>query len=521
MGVVLPSLPSIGDEIDRWIVIHEVACGGMAAVFAVRGARPVSPLPKVFAVKMILPHLATDRRFCEMFLDEARIAAHLEHPNVVSVLDVGEWRGLPYMVMEYLRGQPLSALRDAPRGVLLHVLSRAATGLHTAHETRGADGTPLGIVHRDVTPRNIHVGYDGHVRVVDFGLAAARGRITSTRTGELKGTLGYIAPEQLESGRRVDARADAWSIGVVAWELLAGRRLFDDGSESITLWNVINQRVEDLAVIVPDLDPDAAAIVGRCLRRKVSERPSSLSEVAEIFARSASAEGVRSHADVGAFMADRFARERDEEERAIHGLDSDPEIARTQGLESRDAPTRLLRRPSPLEARPEAERPTVLRSRPLSRGLVVGLASALGVAIAAWGASRIGDDHVDPLRSASAAPAQHDALTEARDAPRESSPPSRPQRELHLPVGGRVRLVLVNGLLHDERPVVVSIGQEDAAHVELILDDGTREQRTVTLEQDGRRLEAAHEPRSVGQIPRRSSKKRVVARDRALIGNPY
>ncbi len=191
----------------------------MGSVYAVR-RRTRSGFDKLLAMKVLHPQLAGERRFVDMFLDEARIAARIEHPNVVTTLDVIDQDGQPLIVMELLRGRSLAALlkKDpgAPRHLLYAILAGAAEGLAAAHDATSADGQPLHVVHRDVSPHNIHVGYDGQVKLIDFGVAAARGRLTSTRTGELKGKLAYLAPEQIMQGT-LDRRTDLFALGIVAW----------------------------------------------------------------------------------------------------------------------------------------------------------------------------------------------------------------------------------------------------------------------------------------------------------------
>ena len=176
-----------------------------------------------------------------MFLDEARLAARIHHPNVVSTLDVGEGEQL-YLVMEYIEGDRISGLIKAaarkgervPVPVTLRIMIDVLSGLHAAHELRDHQGHPLNIVHRDVSPQNILVGVDGVTRITDFGIAKAEARLTVTREGQVKGKMSYMAPEQLSS-TNVNRRADVYAAGVVLWEALTGRRLFRADTEAETL----------------------------------------------------------------------------------------------------------------------------------------------------------------------------------------------------------------------------------------------------------------------------------------------
>jgi serine/threonine protein kinase len=198
---------------------------------------------KLLAVKTILPHFAQDPRFRTMFLDEARVASRIEHPNVAQVLDLGEVNDVLYLVMEWVDGDSLSKLYrtvqkrgdEVPMGVLLRVLADACAGLHAAHEVTGEDGEMLGVVHRDVSPQNILVTAKGAAKLIDFGVVKARGRVAAeTSSGQLKGKIHYMAPEQAV-GMAVDRRADIWSVAAVGYYFLAGVPPFDGPNELATL----------------------------------------------------------------------------------------------------------------------------------------------------------------------------------------------------------------------------------------------------------------------------------------------
>jgi eukaryotic-like serine/threonine-protein kinase len=267
-----PELPRPGDVVDRYRVIAPVATGGMAAVFAAQRSS-LGGFDKLLALKVILPQLANERYFLDMFLDEARIASQIQHPNVVAVYDVVEHHGLPCIVMEYLHGRSFATVLEvgAPVAVCVAVLAAAAEGLAAAHRALGRDGLPLGVIHRDVSPQNVHVGYDGQVRLVDFGIAAARGRLSSTRAGTVKGKLEYLAPEQITGSHRPSAQTDVWSFGVMAWQALAGRSLFADEHDAATMWNVVNREVPALPEL-PGLDRAVIDVVMGCLDREPDRR---------------------------------------------------------------------------------------------------------------------------------------------------------------------------------------------------------------------------------------------------------
>jgi serine/threonine-protein kinase len=243
MSISPPANPlAPGFRLDRYELLWPLAEGGMASVWLARlhGKRGFE---KLVAVKTILPKFASDPRFQSMFLDEARIAAGIEHTNVTRVLDLGEEHGVLYIAMEFVDGDSLAKLQRVlaragvplPVGVVLRVMADASAGLHAAHELRGRDGTPLGIVHRDVSPQNILVSAEGAAKIIDFGVAKARDRVSEeTSSGSLKGKIQYMAPEQA-LGRAVDRRADVWAIGAILYYFFSGRKVYEADSELATL----------------------------------------------------------------------------------------------------------------------------------------------------------------------------------------------------------------------------------------------------------------------------------------------
>jgi eukaryotic-like serine/threonine-protein kinase len=240
--------PSASAE-RKYALYDEFSVGGMASVHLGRVVGAAG-FARTVAVKRLHAHFAKDPDFVAMFLDEARIAARVQHPNVVATLDVADIGGEVFLVMEYVHGESVSQLlrsarerRDAvPIDVAVSVLTGVLHGLHAAHEARSEAGEPLMIVHRDVSPQNILVGKDGVARVFDFGIAKAVGQHHATREGQLKGKLPYMAPEQLRA-QTLDRRADVYAAGVVLWELLTGRRLFDADNEGAIVGQVLNMEV--------------------------------------------------------------------------------------------------------------------------------------------------------------------------------------------------------------------------------------------------------------------------------------
>ena len=231
-----------GHRLDRYELLCPLAYGGMASVWLARfGGR--KGFERLVVVKMILPQYSQDPRFQEMFLDEARIASRIEHGNVARIVDVGEQEESTFIVMEWVDGDSLSKVVRAaeqrkqrvPAGIALRVCADAAAGLHAAHVLKERDGTPLGVVHRDVSPQNILISNAGTTVLIDFGVAKARDRVSQeTSAGQLKGKIRYMAPEQA-LGRNIDHRADVWALGAILYELFAGCPPYDGPNEVATL----------------------------------------------------------------------------------------------------------------------------------------------------------------------------------------------------------------------------------------------------------------------------------------------
>ncbi|MDF2695735.1 MAG: serine/threonine protein kinase, partial [Labilithrix sp.] len=233
-----------GDRLDRYELLGVLAQGGMGTVWLAR-LTGKHGFERLVALKTILATYGNDRQFCDMFLDEARIAAQVDHENVARILEIGEDRGVLYHAMELVDGESLRRLyRDIravgapfPLAVALRIGADVCAGLHAVHELHGPDGMPLEVVHRDVSPQNILVTVRGTIKLIDFGVAKARERRTEdTTAGTLKGKIEYMAPEQAR-GERIDRRADVYAVGAVLYELLSGGpvRSTDEGRQLLAL----------------------------------------------------------------------------------------------------------------------------------------------------------------------------------------------------------------------------------------------------------------------------------------------
>lgn len=291
--------------VGRYVLHDEIASGGMATVRFGRLLGPVG-FSRTVAIKCLHPQFAKDPEFSAMFLDEARLAARVRHPNVVPILDVVALEGDLFLVMEFVQGESLSKLlrvirqRKArvPLRVTASIMSGVLEGLHAAHEARSEQGEPLNIVHRDVSPQNVIVGLDGVSRVLDFGVAKAAGRIQSTREGQLKGKLAYMAPEQLRAGA-VDRRTDIYAAAVVLWECLTGRRLFKADDEIGIFGMVLEGKIDPPSALVPTLPKGYDEVTMRGLHRDPAKRWQTAQDMAIGLEKVA---GVASPREVGAWV---------------------------------------------------------------------------------------------------------------------------------------------------------------------------------------------------------------------------
>lgn len=299
-------------RLDRYELIAELAAGGMATVLLAR-LSGVGGFQRLFAIKRLHPHLAHEQDFVQMFLDEARLAARIHHPNVVPILEVGTSEAGYYLVMEYIEGETLARLMSAsaqagsrvqPR-IVTRIILDVLAGLDAAHELRDDDNLPLNIVHRDVSPQNVMVGVQGTARITDFGVAHAATRLSSTRDGQLKGKLGYMAPEQAR-GDPIDRRADVFAVGVMLWETLAGRRLFKGRAESNdaeTLNRLLFEPIPTLREIDTGIDPALSGVCEKALQRDPDERFASCAQFQDALEAAAQGScGIASAREVAAFV---------------------------------------------------------------------------------------------------------------------------------------------------------------------------------------------------------------------------
>jgi serine/threonine protein kinase len=283
-----PSTPGVSSalRIGNYTVLRRLAVGGMAELYLAR-AEGIEGFEKLVALKRILPQLAQDEDFVRMFLEEARLAAHLQHQNIAQVFDIGQDGASYFFAMEYVRGQDLRSIRRAaekkgttiPLEASLAIAIGACAGLHHAHGKADPQGRPLGIVHRDVSPSNVLVTYDGCVKIVDFGIAKASVRRSQTPAGTIKGKLAYMSPEQCQAEAAIDRRSDVFSVGILLYEMSTGTPLFRADTE----WGIFRKIVfEDLprpSTRRRGYPAALEAVVMRALARRPQDRYSSAQEL--------------------------------------------------------------------------------------------------------------------------------------------------------------------------------------------------------------------------------------------------
>jgi phosphate/phosphite/phosphonate ABC transporter binding protein len=272
--------------VGRYQLVERLAVGGMAEVFLGARRGGATPAKKwqpgtdtLVVIKRILPHLAEKPEFVEAFVREARITEGIHDENVVRILELGEAGGLPFLVMEYVSGSSLKQLIVAarrlevrmPADIAVSLVAQAASGLHAAHELTDITGKPYGLVHRDISPHNLMVDETGVVKLLDFGIAKAEEGMDHTRTGMLKGKISYMSPEQCRQ-ERLDRRADLFSLGVVAFELLTGVRPFQGSSELATMQAIVSGKRPALRELLPDLPLTLVTVIDRAMHERVDER---------------------------------------------------------------------------------------------------------------------------------------------------------------------------------------------------------------------------------------------------------
>lgn len=285
---------------------------------------------KLVVIKRLLAEMAKDPEYVQMFLDEARINARLNHSNIVQVLELGEVDGQYFIAMEYVSGLSVAQvgklatqrLGEVPQGVACGIVAQACGGLHHAHETTLPDGSNMGIIHRDVTPQNLILTYEGFVKVVDFGIAKAEGRATRTRAGVVKGKFAYMSPEQCTGGT-IDRRTDIFALGIILFELCTARRLFKRGNTFETYEAIIKCEVPDPSSVNPAVSQKVGQVILKALAKKPDDRyPSTeaMQEALELAMRRSQVRG--SALDLSRFIEQNFKDQIKEQEDLIRRIEA-------------------------------------------------------------------------------------------------------------------------------------------------------------------------------------------------------
>ena len=337
-----------GLTVGRYSLLARLAVGGMAEIWLARQLGPQG-FEKFVVIKRILDGLGSDPEFVGMFLDEARIAAQLNHPHIVQIFDLGEEAGAFYIAMEYLPGENLAAIARAaarqgkslPMPLAVRIIAHAAEGLAYAHAKTGADGKLLGIVHRDVSPQNIFVTYDGVVKVLDFGIAKAAIRESQTMAGQIKGKTSYMSPEQARGGT-IDGRSDIFALGILLFELVTRTRLFHHPDPFQALQLVAGDDPIPFAHEVrPEVPLELSHIVSRALARDPNERYATAREFQSELEEWLRGQGsVPGSADLAGYMGESFATRIQERARLLEAArngeltPSGARAARTSSMES-------------------------------------------------------------------------------------------------------------------------------------------------------------------------------------------
>jgi serine/threonine-protein kinase len=316
----------------KYVLLRQLAVGGMAEVYLARASGPAG-FEKECVIKRILPSLSSDKQFVQMFLDEARIAARLSHPNIVQIFELGELAGNEHFIaMEYVHGLDVQQIIDAertrkgrvPLAVALRIVSQVAEGLDAAHRATDPRGQPLGIVHRDVTPSNVIVSFDGVAKLCDFGIAKAVAKSGRTEVGVIKGKIPYMSPEQVE-GHPIDGRSDLFSVGVLLYELTCGQKPFDGQNPAEISLKILHDEPTPPEVLLTHYPEPLKGILHRAMAKKVEERYASARELQMAIEEFLVGSGIRctSH-DVSSYVEELFPGRREEVSQA--GLLPSPQM---------------------------------------------------------------------------------------------------------------------------------------------------------------------------------------------------
>src|SRR3954454_11003375 len=300
----------------KYVLLERISVGGMAEVFKAKSFG-VEGFEKILAIKRILPSMAEDADFIEMFIDEAKICGQLNHANICQIFELGRVEDSHFIAMEYVWGKDVLQLQNRFRKLratmkpemAAFIAAKLCEGLDYAHKKKDAAGRPLHIIHRDISPQNILISYDGELKIIDFGIAKAASRSSKTQAGVLKGKFGYMSPEQVR-GQPLDRRSDIFAIGTILYELLTSDRLFIGESDFDTLEKVRNVDVPPVSTVNKSVPPDLEAIITKALAREADDRYQWASEMQDALqAFLLSRDGVFTAKQLSAWIKESFSVE--------------------------------------------------------------------------------------------------------------------------------------------------------------------------------------------------------------------
>ncbi len=362
----------------KYLLLERINVGGMAEVFTAK-AFGVEGFERILAIKKILPTMAEDEEFITMFIDEARISVELNHANVVRIDELGKHDDTYFIAMEYVAGRDLRTLLERyrrrkeimPTAQAVFIASKMCEGLDYAHRKKDARGQDLGIIHRDVSPQNILVSYEGEVKIIDFGIAKAANRSQKTQAGILKGKFGYMSPEQVR-GLPIDRRSDVFAVGVILYEMLTGERLFVGESDYSTLEKVRNADVPAPRQFNPNVPAGLEKVMLKALARDPEDRYQWASDLQEDLMRFLLAgDAIYSSKHLAGYMKEVFAEDliREAEKMERYASIERPEQIETSGVTGDMAP-RPTRRPQPATPAPAAGRASTAPAQPVPNNYV-------------------------------------------------------------------------------------------------------------------------------------------------------
>jgi len=331
-----------GTRFGKYSLLNRIAVGGMAEIFLAR-QEGLEGFEKTICIKRIRPHLSSQPNFVRMFLNEAKLAAQLNHPNIVQIYDLGRINDSYFIAMEYISGRDMSRIIPKaekagipfPMIYALRIASNVCEGLYYAHTKTDAYGNPLHVVHRDVTPENVLVGFNGTVKIVDFGIAKANTQIEQTRAGEIKGKLSYMSPEQA-MGAQLDARSDIFALGSVVYEWITGYKLFTGENEMAILKSIIDGKIYPPSYFKEDVPESVERILMKALEKDKEKRYQSAWEMQfDIDTYLASSEFTPSNIHLSNFLKQIFG---DEIEREKELLIKDKEQRETEQSQRANRP---------------------------------------------------------------------------------------------------------------------------------------------------------------------------------------